>query len=99
MEEKENKNFEAGENQLKLIKPRTQKLYELGKTIGLTKENIDEAILKKKWIQNCAIIVVALAITAASYALFSRPAHYIGISTQDFNTIGQMMYRVFGRLF
>jgi hypothetical protein len=99
MEEKENKNLEAGENRLESARTRTQKLYELGKTLGISKVNIDETIRKKKWIQNCLIIVVALAISAASYALFSKPAHYIGISTQDFDTIGQMMYRSFGRFF
>jgi hypothetical protein len=99
MEEKENNNLMAGENKCESTQTRTQKLYEIGRTLGLAKENIDETIRKKKWIQNCFIIVVALAISAASYALFSRPAHYIGISTQDFNAVGEMMYRSFGRLF
>jgi hypothetical protein len=99
MEEKENKNFEAGAIPQGLTKIRIQNLYELGKNVGLTKENIRETLQKKKWIQNCLVIFIALVITTTSYAIFSRPAHYLGISIQDFNTIGQMMYRVFGRIF
>jgi hypothetical protein len=101
MKEKENRNnnFEAAVIPQGLTKTRTEKIYEIGQTLAITRSDIVATIQKKRWIQNCFVLLVAAAITVYSYAIFSKPSHYIGISTRDFDTIGQLMYNAFGRFF
>ena len=99
MKEKEKQTPKAGEDQPGPEQTKTRTLYELGATLGLTKDSIDETTRRRNKALNCLLIAIALGASMLSYALLARPGHYIGISTQDFNTIGQMMYGVFGRLF
>jgi hypothetical protein len=99
MIKKENNIFEADAIPQGLTTTRTEKIYEIGKTLGITRSDIVATLKKKRWIQNCVVLLVAAAITVYSYAMFSKPARYVGISTQDFDTIGQLMYNAFGRFF
>ncbi len=99
MKEKENQTQEAGDSQQGFGQNAKQSLYDLGATLGLTKDNVDEATRRRNKALSCLLIIVALAASALSYGLLAQPGHYIGISTQDFSSIGQMMYGAFGRLF
>jgi hypothetical protein len=98
MEEKRN-NLEAAITPQGLAKATTEKIDKIGQTLGITRNDIAATLQKKQWIQNCFILLIAAAVTIYSYAMFAKPSHYGGISSQDFNTIGQLMYNAFGRFF
>jgi hypothetical protein len=73
-------------------------LYELGTQTGLTPETIDQATTRKHRILNILLIITAAVLGTLSYAALATPGHYTGVSIQDFNTIGQGIYQMFGRL-
>lgn len=98
-EKEEKKNVEAAILPQEPIRTKTEKINRIGQTLGIARSDIAATLQKKPWIQNCIILLVAGAATLYSYAMFSKPSHYGGISSQDFNTIGQLMYNVFGRFF
>jgi hypothetical protein len=82
-----------------LTKTRTEKIYEIGQTLGITRSDITATLQKKRRIQNCIVLLIAVAILVYSYTILVKSTHYGGISTQDFNAIGQLMYNAFGRSF
>lgn len=100
MKEKENRdNLEVAITPQESTRTTTEKINRIGQTLGIARSDIVATLQKKPWIQNCVILLVAAAVTLYSYAMFSKPSHYGGISSQDFNTIGQLMYNAFGRFF
>jgi len=96
---KEDNNRKADAIQPGLTGIRRQTLYEIGQTLGMTRDDIANTLQKKKMIQNCVMVVVAFIISIGSYVVYAGPTHYVGMSIKDFDTIGRMMYNVFGRMF
>ncbi len=82
-----------------LTPTKTEKIYEIGQSLGITRSDIVKTLQKKPWIQNCITLLVVAAVIVYFYALFAKGNHYGGISIQDFNIIGQQMYTTFGRFF
>jgi len=99
MEQENSNNIEAAVTPQGLAMTPTEKINKISQTLGITRSDIVATLQKKPWIQNCVFLLVAAAVTLYSYAMFSKPSHYGGISSQDFNTIGQLMYNAFGRFF
>jgi hypothetical protein len=84
-------------NGLTKTKTITDDLHALGTTLGITRDEINNT-LQKKWVQTSAMILIATIVAAFSFVAFSKPAYYWSISSKDFDTMGQLMYNVFGRL-
>ncbi|MBN1860250.1 MAG: hypothetical protein JW840_02185 [Candidatus Thermoplasmatota archaeon] len=78
---------------------KTEKIYEIGQTLGITRSNIVKTLQKKPWIQNCITMLVAAAVIVLCSALCVKANHYGGISTQDFDILSRLMYTTFGRFF
>ena len=73
-------------------------LYDLGTQTGLTPDTIDRTLRRRRRITTILLIIAAATLTALSYASLATPGHYTGVSIQDFDTIGQNIYLMFGRL-
>jgi hypothetical protein len=78
---------------------KTEKIYEIGQTLGISQKDIMKTLQKKPWIQTCITILIAAVVIVVSSALCVKANHYGGISTQDFDILGRLMYTTFGRFF
>jgi hypothetical protein len=100
MKEKDEKeNIKAARTPQESTTIKTEKINKICQTLGIAGSDIAKTLQKKPWIENCIILLVAAVVTLYSYAMLSKLSHYGGISSQDFNTIGQLMYTAFGRIF
>jgi len=98
MKKTKNRTNQADLLRLEETKPPRQ-LYTIGRTINMSEEEIDRNLQRKGWIQSGILLFTATLLATFSYLVYSSPAHYKAVSIDDFNTLGQMMYTMFGRIF
>jgi hypothetical protein len=79
------------------VTPQPQQLNDIGRTTGLSPEDVTLALRRNSRILNGLLIVAVAIIATLSICVLATPGHYFSVSTKDFDTIGQAIYQMFGR--